>query len=71
MSDTRFKEDEFVRCPYYCKESSTDIRCAGLLGMHTTHDFFNKKAKEEYKKDFCCSLYMSCMVYQMLEEEQR
>lgn len=71
MSGTKFKADEYVRCPYYCKESSIDIRCAGIIGIHTTSDFPSRKAKEEYKAEYCCTygFYQGCPIYISLAED--
>ena len=50
---TDYREDAYVKCPYYCKERALDIRCKGMIGLHTTHDFASKADKEAYKRDFC------------------
>lgn len=69
MSRGKYNEDSYVRCPFYCKESSLDIRCDGIIGNHTTSDFTSVADKQAYKDDFCCGLFQSCMIYQMLEEK--
>ena len=63
---SRYREDVYVRCPYYRKEAPIEIRCQGIIGTHTINIFANKLKKEEHKDDFCCGLYMSCPLYQSL-----
>ena len=67
-SGKRFKEDWRVRCPFYRKESPTEIRCAGLCGTHTTNTFRNRLEKEEHKYDFCNGIYTSCPLYIAIDE---
>lgn len=66
----RYKEDVYVMCPYYTKESATEIRCKGLIGLHCTHDFASCQDKEAYKEDFCSSLYTSCPLYLDLQQDE-
>lgn len=70
MSGTQYKEDEYVRCPFYCKESPTDIKCMGLCGDHTISTFPSRRAKEDFKYDFCCSIYTACPLFQAILEQQ-
>lgn len=65
---TDYREDAYVKCPYYCKERALDIRCKGMIGLHTTHDFATKADKEAYKRDFCLTLYTSCPLYLDFEQ---
>ena len=30
---TDYREDVYVKCPYYCKERALDIRCKGMIGL--------------------------------------
>lgn len=69
MPGSQYRSDDHVKCPYYTKESPTDLRCSGIIAQHTTHDFRNKREKQEYKSDFCNGLYTSCIIYQILDEE--
>ena len=65
-----YKEDEHVRCPYYKRESPTEVRCAGLSGRtQTTNTFRTKADKEDFKEDFCNGFYWNCSLYRALEED--
>ncbi len=65
------KEDSYVVCPYYRKEDPISIKCAGVIGEHTISEFFNKKAKEEYKDNFCKEkTYAGCPIYIALSQEE-
>lgn len=70
MARGTFNDDVYVRCPYYRKESATEIKCTGLCGTHTTQHYENKKAKEEWKYDFCMGLYMNCPMEIALETNE-
>ena len=63
----RLKEDVYVMCPFYHKDSPIEIRCDPLAGMLTTLMFHNKREKEEHMEDFCNGSYMACPLYQALE----
>jgi len=71
MASTQYKEDEYVRCPFYTKESPIEIKCTGYYGMHSVEVFRDKKQKAEHKYDFCCGNYTACMLYQVREELHR
>ena len=30
---TDYREDVYVKCPYYCKERALDIRYKGMIGL--------------------------------------
>ena len=64
MNSKTYREDNYVICPFYKKESSTEIKCTGIVGVHTTTDFNSKKAKEYHKEDFCCGNYNGCPICQ-------
>ena len=60
---TQFHEDAYVKCPYYRKESTIDIKCAGICGSHTMQCFNSKKQKDIFKEDFCLGFYWNCPCY--------
>ena len=64
-----YREDWRMKCPYYRKESTAEIRCAGVIGTHTTNSFANGNDKRYHKDNFCNSVYMGCPLYQALAEE--
>lgn len=69
-SMTSYKVDDYVNCPFYAREDGLSIKCTGVC-MEATHSiqvFQNKTAKENYKSDFCCSLYTGCPVYIAINE---
>jgi hypothetical protein len=66
----KYKDDPYVMCPYYCKESAIEIRCMGIIGLHCTHDFKSAADKQEYKDDFCCGLYTSCPLFLDLQQDE-
>lgn len=59
--------DRIVKCPYYRKESKTEIKCKGLCGTHTVQIFRDGMDKKNYKDDFCNGLYWNCPVNIALE----
>lgn len=65
-----YREDSYVKCPFYKKESFTEIKCTGIIGTHTTSDFKNKAKKEEHKFDFCCGNYHGCPICQEIEKNE-
>lgn len=69
MSGTQYREDPYVECPYYRKESPVEIKCVGICGEHTTNTFSNKKSKQLHKDDFCCGFYFNCSLYIALETD--
>lgn len=67
----RFKEDSYVRCPYYRKENSLEIRCASCIGGRNDTTWFRTvHSKDEYKEDFCVGNFYGCIKYQILAEEE-
>ena len=64
-----YKEDEYVLCPFYCKESPIEVKCLGIYGTHTITVFRSKREKNDHKYDFCCGNYAACVYYQTLEEQ--
>lgn len=69
MSSTQYREDPYVECPYYRKESPAEIKCTGICGDHTTNTFANKKTKQGYKEEFCCGFFFNCPLYIALETD--
>lgn len=69
MSSTQYREDSYVKCPYYRKESPIEIKCVGICGDHTTNTFENKKAKQGYKEDFCRGYFWNCPLYIALDTD--
>lgn len=66
---SRFKiEDDNVKCPFYMRESSIEVKCEGLCGTHTVSTFASKSDKEEYKDDFCIGYYWNCPLHLALKE---
>lgn len=63
MPGTRFKQDAYAKCPYYCKETPVEVKCVGICGDHTLHHFQSSAAKSEYKADFCQGFYWNCPCY--------
>lgn len=66
---TKYKQDAYVRCPYYRKETAIEVKCEGLCGMNTINVYESGKAKQEYKEDFCCGFYWNCPLYIGLETD--
>lgn len=66
---SQFYMDAYVLCPFYTKENPIDIKCQGLCGSHSIQEFKSGKAKNEYKDDFCMSLYWNCPQYRALMED--
>lgn len=64
----RYKEDAYVKCPCYHKESPTEIRCDGIVGVLNTASFRTRKEKEAHKYDFCDGLYKACPIYQTISD---
>lgn len=62
-SDDYFFEDWRTVCPFYRKEGPIEIRCAGLIGTHTTEMFANGAAKKYHKDNFCNSIYNGCPIF--------
>lgn len=67
MPGTRFKQDSYVECPYYCKETPIEIKCKGICGTHTLQIFRSKKEKDDFKDNFCCSCFKGCPCYIQLD----
>lgn len=60
-SNNYYRENDEAKCPYYRKESPIEVKCLGICGTHSIQVFKNKKEKESYMYDFCCSDYwMNC-----------
>ena len=68
MPGSQFREDDYVRCPFYTKETPIEVRCVGYYGEHDTRSFRSKAEKEDHKEDFCCGNFYACVHYQELEE---
>jgi hypothetical protein len=66
---TQYKEDVYVKCPYYTKESAIAIKCDGVCGDHTINTYANEHDKNEYKEDFCRGFYWNCPLYITLKED--
>lgn len=66
---TTYKADAYVLCPYYCKEDPITVKCFGMCGTHTLHQFESSKAKKEYKENFCMGYYWNCSCYRSLETD--
>lgn len=69
---SQFRQNEYVRCPYFRRESATEIRCCGLCGSVTTQTFENSKGKQDWCRDFCMDpkTYEGCPMYQALAQEE-
>lgn len=68
---TRFKEDSYVKCPYYCKDDSIHIKCKGICGSHSIQEFLGGKAeKESFEDDFCRDMYWNCSQYRACELDE-
>jgi hypothetical protein len=67
----KYKEDSYVICPYYRKETPIEIKCGGGVGSHTINVFKSRRAKEAYKEDFCCTYaFEGCAINQMIKEQE-
>lgn len=67
----KYKEDPYVICPCYRKETPIEVKCAGGVGSHTINVFQSARKKELYKEDFCCTYaYEGCTVFQMIQERE-
>lgn len=66
---TKYKEDEYVKCPYYCKETSIDIKCKGICGTHSVQNFSSGSEKQDFKEDFCIGFYWNCSQFRALIED--
>ena len=65
-----YKEDDYVKCPFYRSETPIEIKCDGIIGCHTVSVFRTKNRKEEYKYDFCCGNYRACPIEQENEKNE-
>lgn len=65
-----YREDEYVLCPYYRKESNFEVKCDGLCGSHTVNVFQTVAEKDYFKDDFCCGYYWNCPLNRALSEDQ-
>lgn len=68
---TQYIAAPHVECTYYRKESTTNIRCAGLIGEHTTTIFASEDDKKTYKVKYCRGNCEDCLLYRELENEKR
>jgi len=59
-NSNHYRQDAYVLCPYYCKEAPVEIKCLGICGSHTVNIFESRKAKVDFKEDFCCGNYKAC-----------
>lgn len=66
---SRYKEDGEVKCPWYKKECSTEIKCEGLVSGHCTQTFRNARAKENHKYNFCLGNWGGCEHSHALEDK--
>lgn len=66
---TKFDRDKMALCPFYRRESATQIKCDPIVGRFNLIDFATAAEKKDYKEDFCKGLYQSCAIYQVLEEQ--
>lgn len=66
---TRFKQDPYVKCDYYCKETAIEIKCKGICGRHTVNVFESGQDKKDYKDDFCNGLYWNCPLHIAIEQD--
>ncbi len=70
MQKTKYREDKYVRCPCYHKESATAIKCDSCCGGSCDMTVFRSEhAKDEYKEDFCAGNYLACPKYQTIAED--
>lgn len=69
MTSKRFREDEFVKCPFYRKEDAITIKCDGICGEHTLNSFRNGAAKDDWKDEFCIGYYWNCRLYRAIAED--
>ena len=69
---SQFRQNDYARCPYFRRESATEIRCSGLCGSATTQTFENSQGKQEWCRDFCMDMktYEGCPMYQALAQEE-
>ena len=68
---TKYRQDSYVRCPYYCKESPIDIKCVGICGSHTINEFSSGREKIAWKEDFCIGNYQGCPLCISLIEDEK
>ena len=55
-------------CPYYKHESRQMIDCIGVEDNTVLHlAFANATDSYKYKRERCCSNYIKCSIYQMLQ----
>jgi hypothetical protein len=69
MRRYKYKEDEYVLCPYYRKESQIEIKCAGICGKSTANVYQSEKDKTDYKENFCSGFYWNCPLYRALDQD--
>lgn len=61
------KEDEFVQCPYYRRDTQQAIHCEGVQDNCGLHLGFGKMGEwKAYKDTFCRKDWTGCMVAKML-----
>ena len=65
--DRRYKEDEYVVCPFYKREGDLEIKCEGIVSDVLTNRFKNAKQKENHKEQCCMNNYGACSICKVLE----
>lgn len=60
-----------IRCPFFRRHSSTEIRCEAMMDRCSSALIFERKAdKEWYQSVYCESRYECCEHYRMLMAEK-
>lgn len=64
----RYREDSYAVCPYYKKESTTEIKCCSALGNQNMTIYGSERQKDAIKVRYCNNIknHTTCPVYEML-----
>lgn len=65
------KKDDYVMCPFYKKEETTNVRCEGPIeDTRLVLQFANKAKRLRYQEKYCkTENYKKCRIRKMLEEK--
>ena len=64
------KEDEYVQCPYYRKDTPQTVNCEGVVdGSGVRLGFSTLQQFRDYKAAFCRQCWQNCRIAQMLNNK--
>lgn len=63
-------DNYYVKCPFYKKDKTMEIRCEGVCEeSRTVQQFRNKEKKREYYGKYCKEAYRKCRIYKMMMQK--